>query len=333
MNFEESRLALEQAQADEKRQLWRKSGFVGFYLLAVVAIDFASSYLLSPALSAAKEQMQAGAWERVWYYLLYIGCYLLMLLVPAVVLGLIFRQRPLPPKAERRRLVAGETWLVVLFGLAFCMLANFLVSFWLYFASQFGIEPYDGQYNADPGLLPLALNLLTYALLPGVVEELVFRGWILGALRPFGEGRALLLSALIFGLAHGNLTQLPFALLLGLMLGYLFLTTGRLWPVMIVHALNNSLSVVLEYVRTAIGLTENEWLVLQIAAMVLISVAGAAAGLLLRHRREEPLFRPLTDRRSVLPEGQRARWMWLSPVIAAGLLVMLFLTLKYEVKL
>ena len=75
------------------------------------------------------------------------------------------------------------------------------------------------------------------ALIPALVEELVFRGWILGSLRPFGERRALLLSALIFGLMHMNLTQAPFAFMLGLLFGFLYLRTGRLWPGMAVHFL------------------------------------------------------------------------------------------------
>ena len=48
------------------------------------------------------------------------------------------------------------------------------------------------------------LNLVSTAVLPALVEEMVFRGYILGALRPQGDGLAIVFSAVFFGLLHGK---------------------------------------------------------------------------------------------------------------------------------
>lgn len=56
---------------------------------------------------------------------------------------------------------------------------------------------------------------------------------------------AILLSALIFGIIHGNPAQIPFAILMGIALGTVYYRTGSLVPCIFMHVLNNSLSTVL----------------------------------------------------------------------------------------
>ena len=62
--------------------------------------------------------------------------------------------------------------------------------------------------------------LLYISLVAPVVEELLFRGAVLRSFQPFGKRFAIVFSALLFGLFHGNLVQIPFAFLVGLVLGY-----------------------------------------------------------------------------------------------------------------
>ena len=69
-------------------------------------------------------------------------------------------------------------------------------------------------------------------------EELLFRGYLLRALRPYGKRFAILASALLFGLFHGNLLQAPYAFLVGLILGYVTVEHSIGWAVGI-HMFNN----------------------------------------------------------------------------------------------
>lgn len=96
---------------------------------------------------------------------------------------------------------------------------------------------------------PLAGILVAAGICIGapLAEEILFRGVILHALKPYGNSFAVIVSALFFGLIHGNLVQMPGAFLIGIALGIVTLHTRSLWPAIIIHAINNTTSVLLHY--------------------------------------------------------------------------------------
>ncbi|GAJ27157.1 protease [Liquorilactobacillus sucicola DSM 21376 = JCM 15457] len=82
-------------------------------------------------------------------------------------------------------------------------------------------------------------SMLVYASLIGPLsEEIVFRGFLLRTLEPYGQKFAIIVSAYMFGLYHANLFQSPFAFLLGLILGYTAQTYGLKWSFAL-HVFNN----------------------------------------------------------------------------------------------
>lgn len=78
-----------------------------------------------------------------------------------------------------------------------------------------------------------------------VVEEFLFRGGVMNSLHKAGYSSwvVIVVSAVIFGLAHLNPAQMPFSFLLGLLLGWLYYRTGSLIPGILCHFINNSLGV------------------------------------------------------------------------------------------
>ena len=76
------------------------------------------------------------------------------------------------------------------------------------------------------------------AIFAPVAEELLFRGYILRSLRPYGKRFAVFGSAVLFGLFHGNLLQTPYAILVGLLLGYVTVEYSLAWAVGL-HMFNN----------------------------------------------------------------------------------------------
>jgi membrane protease YdiL (CAAX protease family) len=64
------------------------------------------------------------------------------------------------------------------------------------------------------------VGLLYIILIGPIFEELIFRGAIMGALKRFGVNFAILFSSLLFGFYHAVILQIPFAFVLGLLLGY-----------------------------------------------------------------------------------------------------------------
>ncbi|MBR1687871.1 MAG: CPBP family intramembrane metalloprotease [Prevotella sp.] len=83
-------------------------------------------------------------------------------------------------------------------------------------------------------------------LLVPLAEEIVFRGAILKELlNKYTAQNAILISALIFAVAHFNPAQMPHAFLVGLLLGWMYWRTGSILPGVAFHWANNSIAYVL----------------------------------------------------------------------------------------
>ncbi len=116
------------------------------------------------------------------------------------------------------------------------------------FSRLFGIEFQGTSPDYCQGPWSLVLMLLCVGILPAVLEEFAIRGVVLGALRKkFSDSSAIVLSALLFGLLHGNMQQIPFASLMGLLLGFATVYTGSIIPAVLIHAVNNISSVLLSF--------------------------------------------------------------------------------------
>ncbi len=82
-----------------------------------------------------------------------------------------------------------------------------------------------------------------------LVEELIFRGVMLGGLRTTGRiFSAIVLSALLFALIHMNLNQFSYTIVMGVYWGLLAEATGSLIPSMVCHVITNSVSVLMTFV-------------------------------------------------------------------------------------
>ncbi|NLF06378.1 MAG: CPBP family intramembrane metalloprotease, partial [Pirellulaceae bacterium] len=93
----------------------------------------------------------------------------------------------------------------------------------------------------EAGFWPL---LLLMALLPAVCEELTFRGFILSGFRRLGhKWRAIVFSAALFGIAHGILQQSLLACLVGVVIGYIAVQSGSIFPCIVFHLIHNALVV------------------------------------------------------------------------------------------
>lgn len=85
------------------------------------------------------------------------------------------------------------------------------------------------------------LGFAALVIMAPLTEELLYRGVILtGFLRRYGVGRAVVYAAVLFALSHLNPYQLPAGLAMGLLLGWVLLRTGSLWPCLLLHAAFNA---------------------------------------------------------------------------------------------
>ena len=83
-----------------------------------------------------------------------------------------------------------------------------------------------------PVLLPLLIGVLA-----GTCEEILFRGPIQkGLMRRLGVWPAVVIAAVLFAAAHLDLHGIPVRTFLGVVLGWLVVRTGSIFPAMIMHA-------------------------------------------------------------------------------------------------
>ena len=86
---------------------------------------------------------------------------------------------------------------------------------------------------------PIWLVILVAVIIGPIIEELLFRKFMIDRLSRFGDGVAIIVSAIAFGLFHGNFYQFFYAAMLGFMLGYIYTKTGNVKYSIIMHVLLN----------------------------------------------------------------------------------------------
>jgi membrane protease YdiL (CAAX protease family) len=87
-----------------------------------------------------------------------------------------------------------------------------------------------------------AANCVVVVVVAPIVEELLFRGLGYSLLAPLGEGLAVVLVGLAFGLAHGLVEALPLLVAFGSALAYMRQRTDSVVPGMLVHGLFNGIA-------------------------------------------------------------------------------------------
>ena len=105
-----------------------------------------------------------------------------------------------------------------------------------------------------PSSVPIPENLPMYffglfviALAPGICEEVMFRGTIMNAYGNLGKRKAIIYSAILFGLFHLNLQNLLGPTFLGLILGITVYKTNSIFSSIIGHTINNGMALTIGY--------------------------------------------------------------------------------------
>ncbi len=165
-----------------------------------------------------------------------------------------------------------------------CMAAQLVNSLWIA-----GLELVMNQFDRSVSQILESVSgqsdtfsMFLYAsILAPLSEELIFRGYILQSLRPYGKKFAVVLSAFVFGIFHGNLLQTPYAFLMGLVLGYVTVEYHIGWAVAL-HVFNNLILADL-LTRLTGGLSAQAS---ETVSLILLGGATAAAGVVMILKRK-----------------------------------------------
>lgn len=153
------------------------------------------------------------------------------------------------------------------------------------------------------------IMVLAAVFLAPVVEELLFRKVLIDRIRKFGDGKAVLLSGLFFGLFHGNFTQFFYTTLVGMLFAFVYVKTGKVLHTIILHMTANFIGGALPYLVNAQDVIDavNDWdlsavfsnIPFLIYMIVVLTLAFTGLILLLIFRKQFTFEEPQT----ALPEG------------------------------
>ena len=136
----------------------------------------------------------------------------------------------------------GTLLWVALFSLGTIIPLSFLYE-------QLGIEMDENTQQIITSMMKEPWGYVAVGILAPLAEEVVFRGAILrtllGIMSKKNHWVAIMISAAIFGIVHANLAQFINALLMGLILGWMYYRTGSLVPGILLHWVNNTMAYVL----------------------------------------------------------------------------------------
>lgn len=107
--------------------------------------------------------------------------------------------------------------------------------------------PPDTNFIIPTTTKGLASSIFFIAIIPGICEELLFRGAILGAWEEKGSKKAIVISSIWFMLMHGTLTGIPAQLMCGIILGIIVVSTDSLFGGMIFHTVYNAATIILAF--------------------------------------------------------------------------------------
>ena len=95
-------------------------------------------------------------------------------------------------------------------------------------------------------------SMIIYAVLIGpVFEEFVYRGAVLRYLEKYGTKFAIIVSAVMFGMMHGNIIQIPSAILVGIVFGFIAKKYSIKLSILL-HIINNAFAVSVDFVDSQI---------------------------------------------------------------------------------
>ncbi len=132
--------------------------------------------------------------------------------------------------------------------------------------------------------------LICTCLIAPACEELLFRFALLKPLRRCGDWFAVIVSAVLFGVFHGNFDQAPYAIGVGIILGLVAVKSGSVLPSIILHSLNNILVSAVNYLPEGNeALSAISAIASRICTATLVFGLGAMAWLIFELKKEPPV--------------------------------------------
>lgn len=154
---------------------------------------------------------------------------------------LMFKMVPAQTGVEKKKMKVSHILIAFTICYAGTYLANIVGTFITTIIGMLKQNEVDNVMANLTGNLSLWANFLIVVIAAPIMEELLFRKFIIDRTAPYGEGVSMLLSGLLFGLFHGNLNQFAYAFIIGVLFGFIYVKTRNIIYTIILHMIINFL--------------------------------------------------------------------------------------------
>ncbi len=142
----------------------------------------------------------------------------------------------LTPKKESWRIPIRQYVLLGLLTAGFAVLCNVL----FYVTGFMEVSESYQAVAKNQHSVPLFVGILLYGVVSPFVEEVVFRGFLYGRMRVYMKWYgAMLISALLFGIYHGNIVQGVYGFLMGVLITLVYHKYKNFYFTFFMHAIIN----------------------------------------------------------------------------------------------
>ncbi len=215
--------------------------------------------------------------------------------------------------------------LAVPFGFFICLAANYVSGIFLNLFSGAGIELTAPENNIPSGLIGRIIYAVTVAVVPALCEEAAIRGAVMQPLRKYGDTFAIVMSSFVFAMLHGNLVQAPFALIVGMAIGYTVCLTESLWTGIAIHFVNNLYSVFAAILFEDITdeATLNAVFNIMLLVLYAVTIVGSVGFVIVRGKMR------LEKKYTFLSGGRKAAAFILNIAMIISIIIMIKITSTY----
>lgn len=233
---------------NEFKTICRKIGLILGAILLSRLVTEGVSLLLAKLLEGAGPTVSYVISWAVAVVLLYGG----MIVSTAFILGYKRDNNKLYYK-KCKRLGKAVAWVLPSYGAGQLINITVLAISFLLANNKGAVQdtyaPITG--GAATSFISVIFLVIQMIVIAPIFEEFWVRGMIQTELSKYGHGFSIMVSALIFGFAHGNVHQFCFTFVIGIALGYVRYATDSIIPTTIIHFILNSIAAIITLIASS----------------------------------------------------------------------------------
>lgn len=178
------------------------------------------------------------------YSITFVNQYIFILLPPVIYALLVKSDFKETFRLKKLKILPAFLITIMAIPAYFTALAlNALVLYLVQFIGTIPPQPVPVPQN----IRELLTGLFFIALTPALCEEVFHRGMMLTAYEKRGSARAIVLTAIFFGLFHFDITNFLGPVFLGILIGYYVVRTDSILAGVLAHFLNNGFALLIQY--------------------------------------------------------------------------------------